>query len=255
MRSPGTWSDWGSTPRWRHSRSPVGPPIMDVSGYRSSATSSSRTGTPPWRHPPGPWTCATVPPAATYTTPPSTPARSATRRTTRTACTTPRASRHLAAPWRRPSRPATTWRVRRWWRSRAARGTSCWSGYFTRESLRRVFRDAGFRVERIEESFGGQFLGLHGRAAGPLDGGSPPDRIEGDDLAGLGTLVTDFRQAYAAKVAHWERELGVLRQGGGRAVVWGAGSKGVSLSTPCPAPAPSPPWWTSTPSSRGASSR
>jgi hypothetical protein len=102
-------------------------------------------------------------------------------------------------------------------------------GYFTRESLARVFRDAGFRVDGVEETFGGQFLGLHGRASDAGSQGSAADLVGKDDLEGLATLVADFQRAYDAKVAHWESELGALARAGGRAVVWGAGSKGVSL--------------------------
>ena len=102
-------------------------------------------------------------------------------------------------------------------------------GYFTRESLTRVFRDAGFRVDAVEGAFGGQFLGLHGRAAGPLPeepGATPPEE---QDLPGLGRLVAAFRRSYASKVAHWQFELSELARSGRRAVIWGAGSKGVSL--------------------------
>jgi len=102
-------------------------------------------------------------------------------------------------------------------------------GYFTRESLGRVFRDAGFRVDGIDESFGGQFLGLHGRALDPNDRGLAAASAAEDDLKDLTELVASFGQAYASRVAHWESELGTLARSGGRAVVWGAGSKGVSL--------------------------
>lgn len=109
-------------------------------------------------------------------------------------------------------------------------------GYFTRESLIRVFRDAGFHVDACEESFGGQFLGLHGQAAVPPDLRSPPEGAEGEDLGGLATLVADFQRAYAAKVARWGSALEALGRSGGRAVVWGAGSKGVSLVNTLPHP-------------------
>jgi len=102
-------------------------------------------------------------------------------------------------------------------------------GYFTRESLTRVFREAGFRVDAVEGAFGGQFLGLHGRAASPRSQAPHLASPEDQDLAGLGELVRAFRRAYASKVAHWESELSELARSGRQAVVWGAGSKGVSL--------------------------
>jgi hypothetical protein len=102
-------------------------------------------------------------------------------------------------------------------------------GYFTRESLARVFREAGFRVDAVQGAFGGQFLGLHGRAPelGPEAPG--PNWPEAPDIPELGDLVAAFRRAYLSKVAHWQSELSKLEQSGKQAVVWGAGSKGVSL--------------------------
>lgn len=102
-------------------------------------------------------------------------------------------------------------------------------GYFTRESLGHLFRNAGFRVDGIEESFGGQFLGLHGTASDRQSPDSASDAATDDDLEGLADLVASFGHAYASRVAHWESQLGALARSGGRAVVWGAGSKGVSL--------------------------
>ncbi len=100
-------------------------------------------------------------------------------------------------------------------------------GYFTRESLTRLFNDAGFEPDAVESVFGGQFLGLHGRPAAGV-----PSRAhggEGGDLADLGRLVAALAAAYHAKVERYGSELAALEGSGGRAVVWGAGSKGVSL--------------------------
>jgi hypothetical protein len=94
-------------------------------------------------------------------------------------------------------------------------------GYFSQESLRRVFEGHGFRVDRVETEFGGQFLGLYGR---PGAGAAAP-RVDPD----LAALVTRFGQNYAEKVAHWRLRLRELRQGRRRAVLWGAGSKGVTF--------------------------
>ena len=58
-------------------------------------------------------------------------------------------------------------------------------GYFTRESLTRVFQDAGFWVDAVEGAFGGQFLGLHGRAAGPQPDSSGQPRPRSRTSRGL----------------------------------------------------------------------
>lgn len=102
-------------------------------------------------------------------------------------------------------------------------------GYFTRESLTRVFRDAGFRVDTVESAFGGQFLELHGRATALEDAGPRPHEPDLDDLDTLTGLVGRFATAYRAKLDRWQSELSDLAGKGRRAVVWGAGSKGVSL--------------------------
>ncbi len=102
-------------------------------------------------------------------------------------------------------------------------------GYFTRESLTHVFSGAGFQVDSLESAFGGQFLGLHGRAAVRSDQQPTPDRQGAGDLESLGALVSAFATAYRSKVVGYESRLSALAGSGGRAVIWGAGSKGVSL--------------------------
>lgn len=107
-------------------------------------------------------------------------------------------------------------------------------GYFSHESLSRVFRDAGFAVAAVETAFGGQFLGLHGRTAALADPQPARDAAETKGLGELRRLAETFGQAYRAKVAHWGARLGALARCGGQAVVWGAGSKGVSLVNTLP---------------------
>lgn len=102
-------------------------------------------------------------------------------------------------------------------------------GYFTRESLTRVFEQAGFLVNAVECNFGGQFLGLHGSTTEHGGRDSPADRLDEANLIELARLVAEFSAAYRAKVERYESELSALARSGGRAVIWGAGSKGVSL--------------------------
>ena len=96
------------------------------------------------------------------------------------------------------------------------RGLGTWDliyehcGYFTRESLTHVFSGTGFRVDSLESAFGGQFLGLHGRAAAPSDQQPSPDRQGAGDLEGLGALVSAFAAAYRSKVVGYESRLAAL---------------------------------------------
>jgi len=95
-------------------------------------------------------------------------------------------------------------------------------GYFSDASLREAFRRSGFYVDRTSVEFGGQFLTLHGfpsEAEAP-SGAPPPD---------LGDKVARFARAYADKVEGWRSRLADLERRGAHAVVWGAGSKGVTF--------------------------
>lgn len=86
--------------------------------------------------------------------------------------------------------------------------------YFSAGSLGRLFARCGYRVDRMREAFGGQYL------AGEATAGSGEWSEGGgkDDLA-------SFAQRYQAKVAQWRDRLRRWE----RVVVWGAGSKGVTF--------------------------
>jgi SAM-dependent methyltransferase len=109
-------------------------------------------------------------------------------------------------------------------------------GYFTAASLAEAFRRGGFRVTRLASEFGGQYLGIDAVPAAVMDEPKGPvaQHMEPSaDLApvpaDLGALVARFAEAYSAKVERWRRILGDLTSRGQRAVLWGAGSKGVSF--------------------------
>lgn len=89
--------------------------------------------------------------------------------------------------------------------------------YFSASSLARLFAEAGLAVRAVSEQYGGQFLTLHAALGGAP--AAPPDH-----QAVLASAET-FAAAYRAKAAEWQARLGGLR----RAVVWGAGSKGVTF--------------------------
>lgn len=133
-------------------------------------------------------------------------------------------------------------------------------GYFTRSSLERVFLETGFELERIEESFEGQFLVAYARpvrtaadretgragevdeirgngrvketgaptagSAGHVPDGSPPDRH------GPGRLVRAadrFARAFDDITAEWRSTLAEAGARGRRVAVWGAGTKGIGF--------------------------
>jgi 2-polyprenyl-3-methyl-5-hydroxy-6-metoxy-1,4-benzoquinol methylase len=96
-------------------------------------------------------------------------------------------------------------------------------GYFCEGSLREVFRRNGFAVGRVETEFGGQFLGIH---ASPSDSETEFCEEPSSNLAGLAQRFADH---YRDKVEGWGETLRRLHRDGRRAVLWGAGSKGVSF--------------------------
>ncbi|HET9062154.1 MAG TPA: class I SAM-dependent methyltransferase, partial [Candidatus Binatia bacterium] len=96
--------------------------------------------------------------------------------------------------------------------------------YFWQGSLASVFARAGYRVEHIEESFEGQFLTIRARLT---ESPAPPYLPETPALAWLRVRLDAFAAAYRNKRDFWSAELERLAAAGKRAVIWGAGSKGV----------------------------
>lgn len=94
--------------------------------------------------------------------------------------------------------------------------------YYTPTSLRRLFCGAGFEVLDVRERFGGQFLTLCARPA-------PPTSEAFGDTAPLRALVKAFRSRYQDEVTHVHNKLLAARAAGRSAVIWGAGSKGITF--------------------------
>jgi hypothetical protein len=97
-------------------------------------------------------------------------------------------------------------------------------GYYAAPSLRAVFELAGFAVDRVESSFGGQYLSVEARPASGVTwcpGRADIDRLE--------SRVNDFATSHADVVSDWTGRLGALRADGRSAAIWGAGSKGVTF--------------------------
>jgi 2-polyprenyl-3-methyl-5-hydroxy-6-metoxy-1,4-benzoquinol methylase len=98
--------------------------------------------------------------------------------------------------------------------------------YFSPNSLARAFGACGFVTQHLAEAFEGQFLSLEA-LPGTERSGSWLDL--GGDLEQLAHHVALFASEYRAKVETWQRSLDRIAGTGQQAVVWGAGSKGVTF--------------------------
>lgn len=94
-------------------------------------------------------------------------------------------------------------------------------GYFTADSLHRVFTAAGFQVNEVAETYGGQFLTLHARTG---------HREQADTLSrsrdNLARHAADFGERYREIISGWSDWLRGMQRQGRKVAVWGAGSKG-----------------------------
>lgn len=94
--------------------------------------------------------------------------------------------------------------------------------YFVASSLRRSFEQAGFEALAVGDEYGGQFLTIEARPA-------EEPGCEPDDVSAVAADVEAFAGRYREKVADWRGRMDALRRDGRKAVVWGAGSKGVTF--------------------------
>jgi hypothetical protein len=103
------------------------------------------------------------------------------------------------------------------------------------DSLSRAFEEAGFEVLNVEEVYGSQFLQIAARPRGALPAS---DTRRGDDSPGrqdacapreLEDLVKSFADTFRERAQGWRDRLAGWRREGRRAVLWGAGSKGVTF--------------------------
>lgn len=98
--------------------------------------------------------------------------------------------------------------------------------YFSASSLGRLFTACGFDVLCLEEAYGGQFLGIE---AVPAQAEAGTQQAPGNDLREMARDVAAFAENYRGKVSLWRRRLSQIGGAGRRAVIWGAGSKGVTF--------------------------
>jgi SAM-dependent methyltransferase len=98
--------------------------------------------------------------------------------------------------------------------------------YFSAGSLARLFRASGFEVLDVSYEYDDQYLLIEARPSTTTPAPGDPLPIE-DDMEDLARLVDHFGSEYRSQISHWKDAVGNDR----RAVIWGAGSKGVAYLT------------------------
>jgi hypothetical protein len=93
-------------------------------------------------------------------------------------------------------------------------------------ALERAFTSHGFQVVEQWETFDGQFLCLESRLA---TDNQTLTQQNSDRVNALGADIETFKTKFHDLVEQWEDRLSKLTAAGQRAVVWGAGSKGVTF--------------------------
>jgi SAM-dependent methyltransferase len=99
--------------------------------------------------------------------------------------------------------------------------------YFTAESARRLFAAAGYQVAEVGEEFEGQYLGIHASTGAEGQKAAAPGGGVGGDSVRETTAA--FAGEFEKLKADWTAELDEIGRQGRRAVIWGAGSKGVTF--------------------------
>ncbi len=103
--------------------------------------------------------------------------------------------------------------------------------YFSAGSLVHAFRANNFAVQEQSDAFNGQFLTIVAKPT-PLD--APPAHEPWNGLAQMEQDVATFASHYRYKIAEWSQRLEQMTRTGKKAVVWGAGSKGIMFLNTLP---------------------
>jgi hypothetical protein len=96
--------------------------------------------------------------------------------------------------------------------------------YFSPASLTHLFEASGFDGVEVGTAFGGQYLWLD---AVPGPAGQRSRRLAAAEVALLARAVAEFERGYERRMTEAREEIEEVRRLGRRAVVWGAGAKGV----------------------------
>lgn len=98
--------------------------------------------------------------------------------------------------------------------------------YFSTCSFRRAFLESGFIIRNMTEDFEGQFLCIE---AFPCESSTDHKLDTLEPLDVIARDVEAFPGRYGIRVEACKDRLGQIENAGQRAVIWGAGSKGVSF--------------------------
>jgi len=100
--------------------------------------------------------------------------------------------------------------------------------YFSSESLAYLFHNSGFNVLDLWRAYNNQYLMI---AAKPGNRQKNSSFIKKENLSDLRLNVAYFAQNYHHKLNEWRQRLNEIKKSKKRAVIWGAGSKGVAFMT------------------------
>lgn len=99
--------------------------------------------------------------------------------------------------------------------------------YFTSVSLAYSFLSSGFRVLELTEEFESQFLGIHTKVGNQNTIRSI--RKYSSEIYRTASDIASFNSEFKRKIKTYKDKIGQIESKGQRAVVWGAGSKGVTF--------------------------
>ena len=100
--------------------------------------------------------------------------------------------------------------------------------YFSLGSLAGLFRRCGFEVLHLARDYNDQYLLIEAKPKDGIQVASPDQKETPRDLT---QDVRYFAQNCSRKLQAWRRTLQKIKRAGQRAVIWGAGSKGVAFLT------------------------
>jgi SAM-dependent methyltransferase len=100
--------------------------------------------------------------------------------------------------------------------------------YFTSGSLSRLFQRCGFEVIDTWKDYDDQYLMIDARIGNAEAAASLPQE---DDLDTFRKKVLSFSKNVMRKLEHWRKIIRKIEDDRTRAVIWGAGSKGVAFLT------------------------
>jgi SAM-dependent methyltransferase len=99
-------------------------------------------------------------------------------------------------------------------------------GYFSEASLSYLFDSSGFAIRNMRTAFDGQYIGIE---ASVRQGFSDSDVEVMKKAETLTSYIKTFSDKYYRKVSEWKNKFEEFEKGKKKVVIWGAGSKGITL--------------------------